>query len=343
MRAYTTLSRGYDSACVSVLARRLGVDQCFTTDRSNNALPRWMSGGAADDDGGPIADILGLATVRMSQRRPVSRDNEFFFLAGTASSPELVFDGMCQHIEGTRQPAVVFTGYHGDKVWDADPPKEYLTDEVIRQDISGLGLTEVRLKAGFINVALPFIGARDIAQLVEISRSDEMRSWRLGGGYDRPIPRRIVESAGVPRALFGMRKRAVVNNSAFPMTTERRREFLAFIKRARGVRSWMIHVTTRLEMAAYLILRARAYARLGKAHRRAGVASRRVKLIPELNLPSLRYVWATEELCGQFRQILATDPRGAQLLQFTDRLAHSELGSGVHALSNGESITDSHA
>ena len=36
-----------------------------------------------------------------------------------------------------------------------------------------------------------------------------MRPWCVGGAYDRPIPRRIVESAGVERAAFGQTKRAV--------------------------------------------------------------------------------------------------------------------------------------
>ena len=33
-----------------------------------------------------------------------------------------------------------------------------------------------------------------------------MRPWSVGGGYDRPIPRRIAEEAGVPRQHFGQRK-----------------------------------------------------------------------------------------------------------------------------------------
>ena len=36
-----------------------------------------------------------------------------------------------------------------------------------------------------------------------------MTPWSVGGGYDRPIPRRIAESAGVDRQAFGQRKRAV--------------------------------------------------------------------------------------------------------------------------------------
>ncbi|MGH7793073.1 MAG: hypothetical protein ACREOB_12235, partial [Thermodesulfobacteriota bacterium] len=39
-----------------------------------------------------------------------------------------------------------------------------------------------------------------------INRSPEMKPWCVVGNYDRPIARRIVEEAGVPRELFGNRK-----------------------------------------------------------------------------------------------------------------------------------------
>ena len=35
-----------------------------------------------------------------------------------------------------------------------------------------------------------------------------MEPWRVHTNYDRPIPRRIAEEAGVPRELFGNKKRA---------------------------------------------------------------------------------------------------------------------------------------
>ena len=35
-----------------------------------------------------------------------------------------------------------------------------------------------------------------------------MQPYSVGGDYDRPIPRRIVEEAGVGRHKFGMRKNA---------------------------------------------------------------------------------------------------------------------------------------
>jgi hypothetical protein len=70
-------------------------------------------------------------------------------------------------------------------------------------------MTEFRLSAGFINCAVPFWGARHIHKVVAISRQPAMKPWDVPGDYSRPICRRIVESAGVPRDAFGRRKLAV--------------------------------------------------------------------------------------------------------------------------------------
>ena len=40
-----------------------------------------------------------------------------------------------------------------------------------------------------------------------------MDFWKLGNDYDKPIPRRIIEMAGVPRGIFGVRKDGGVGNS----------------------------------------------------------------------------------------------------------------------------------
>jgi hypothetical protein len=69
-------------------------------------------------------------------------------------------------------------------------------------------MTEFRLSAGFINCAVPFWGARHIHQVVAISRHPSMKPWDVPGDYSRPICRRIIESAGVPRAAFGRKKLA---------------------------------------------------------------------------------------------------------------------------------------
>ena len=73
--------------------------------------------------------------------------------------------------------------------------------------MSGLSLTEYRLWAGFIHCPVPYFGARQAPDINAITRSDEMVPWDVGGNYNRPIPRRIAEEAGIPRAAFGIRKR----------------------------------------------------------------------------------------------------------------------------------------
>jgi hypothetical protein len=44
---------------------------------------------------------------------------------------ELVFHPMATHIERTCQAAAVFSGYHGDKMWDANLPSKYVNDQII--------------------------------------------------------------------------------------------------------------------------------------------------------------------------------------------------------------------
>ena len=45
--------------------------------------------------------------------------------------------------------------------------------------------------------------------------SNEMDPYRIGGNYDRPVPRRIVEEAGVARLLFGQTKKAATPITLF--------------------------------------------------------------------------------------------------------------------------------
>jgi hypothetical protein len=56
----------------------------------------------------------------------------------------------------------------------------------------------------------PYIGARSRKSLFDLANSEAMRPWSIGGTYDRPIPRRLGEDAGVPRDRFGQRKLATI-------------------------------------------------------------------------------------------------------------------------------------
>jgi hypothetical protein len=75
---------------------------------------------------------------------------------------------------------------------------------------AGASLTEFRLRVGFVHLPVPLLTYGAQPSLHRISNSQAMRPWRVRNPhYDRPIPRRLVEEAGIPRELFGRRKRAV--------------------------------------------------------------------------------------------------------------------------------------
>jgi hypothetical protein len=56
-------------------------------------------------------------------------------------------------------------------------------------------------------------------RLYEISVSAEMQPWSLNSDYNKPIPRRIAEEAGVPREAFGMVKMASAHSILFEKHT----------------------------------------------------------------------------------------------------------------------------
>jgi hypothetical protein len=100
---------------------------------------------------------------------------------------------------------VLFTGCHGDTMWE----KQKVPSDVIKRgDLDGGSLGEYRRRVDFIHLPLPYIGALRHGDVVAISNSAEMMPYSVGGDYDRPIPRRILEEAGVPRAAFGQAKKA---------------------------------------------------------------------------------------------------------------------------------------
>jgi hypothetical protein len=110
--------------------------------------------------------------------------------------------------EDTLKGRVLLTGYESGRVW-----KKRLTEpndhNITRPDQSGLSLSEYRLWADCLHVPLPFMGIRQVEDINTIGRSEEMAAWDMGGNYNKPIPRRIIEEAGVPRDMFAVKKLGV--------------------------------------------------------------------------------------------------------------------------------------
>ena len=194
-RPLSTLSSGYDSATVASLARELGAKEVLCFDRARGSF--------GDDSGLPIAEHLGLDAAIVSSTRWKQLDcPELPFIIGDSNGGEVVYAGAEDHLRGR----LLLTGYHGDHMWGMDTKS--LGGEIVRATQSGLGLSEYRLFAGFLNCAIPFWNVRRIRDINQVSNSPELKPWVLPGtSYNRPICRRIVEDAGVPRNKFGIQKK----------------------------------------------------------------------------------------------------------------------------------------
>jgi hypothetical protein len=152
-----------------------------------------------EDSGESIAEILGMQT-KTFDRLDYLREAGFIE-SENWGSPQ-VFSARGEILQGR----LLFTGFHGDVVWDRN--SHVVGPDIIRCDASGSGLTEFRLRVGFIHLPLAFLGCTSHSSIHRISTSAEMKPWSLMNKYDRLIPRRLLEEAGVPRKLFGTKKRA---------------------------------------------------------------------------------------------------------------------------------------
>lgn len=196
----STLSSGYDSPACAVLAKRAGCTSAITFRTAADAF------GGGNDSGVDIGRILGLATVELDPIRYQTAVTipEAEFLAPGYGGDDVIYCGA----EPLLANRILVTGYHGDRVWSRSGPRE--GGAIQRGDPSGGSLSEFRLRASFNVLPVPFIGCTALRAIREISDSPAMRAWSVAAptAYDRPIPRRIVEEAGVPRGMFGVTKRA---------------------------------------------------------------------------------------------------------------------------------------
>jgi hypothetical protein len=192
----TTCSSGYDSTACTALAAALGCRQALSLRTARGGINR-------EDSGRAVTEALGLELTeleRPGRARGTAFEEAEFFATGMGGE-DYVFLGFAPHC----RRRIVLTGFHGDVAWDrlAKP-----ADTIVRKDVSGSTLTEVRLRHGFVQVPVPFIGATRHTALHRITESAEMEPYRVGGRYDRPIPRRIAEEQGARRGTFATAKKA---------------------------------------------------------------------------------------------------------------------------------------
>jgi hypothetical protein len=195
------LSGGYDSTGVAAVVAPLGVK------RAAGFVGARPAANTSDvtDSGAGIAAQLGMDYVGVDRLAYKNRRDlyEAEFLATGMPGEDMVFLGLEEATRGS----LLFNGYWAGTEW-AEPTRDSWR-HVSPITMTGAGLTEFRLRADFAWVPLPVFGAirtEDAPSLLDLS---EMDPWRVGGNYDRPVARRLIEEAGVRRGTFATAKRAV--------------------------------------------------------------------------------------------------------------------------------------
>lgn len=192
----TTISKGYDSAACAALAKEIGCETAVTFDRPEKY---------ATDSGEEVARQLNYPQIIQKDANMYLENKELLeseFVSSGDLGTGIVYAAFEEEFKGN----LVFIGHRGDCVWDKnalDVNNDLRFNDFV---FAGTSQVENRLKADYILVPIPYYGAVQWSSLYQISQSPEMDPYSVGGGYDRPIPRRIVESRGVNREEFGFKK-----------------------------------------------------------------------------------------------------------------------------------------
>lgn len=218
-RPLSTISTGYDSPAATVFAKRQGCREAltFVDARTEFNDPAWGEVNA-NDSGMEIAKHLSIS-VQPFHRNGYDRrcdHPEAEFIATGNGGDDVIMCNAEDRLPGT----MLYTGFLGDVVWDCNSEHQESSRDYVYKDPSGASFGEFRLRVGFIHVPVPLLTFARHPELHRISHSDAMAPWRVGGNYDRPIPRRLVETSGVPRHLYGQAKKAITQPIWLPVDFE---------------------------------------------------------------------------------------------------------------------------
>jgi hypothetical protein len=255
-----TLSSGYDSTACAVLAREAGAVEGMSFPVARPGL------GDDDDDGTEIGETIGLEVTRRDRFAYQAEDGraERWALADGSGGEDVTFASY-----GDLSGRLLLTGYGGDAVW-----RRTIEPHVARGRMAGadgvLGMNELRIQMDFVHVPLPVVDLFRQRRMVALSNSAEMEPWMVGGYYDRPIPRRIGEEAGVPRNAFGVAKK--VTSVPFYQEDEVGQAFGA--SAAAALREWIESLEPPPAAEAYNRTRASKLRWRGLLHRVSDAATR---------------------------------------------------------------------
>jgi hypothetical protein len=204
LRPLTAISSGYDSSCIGALAAELGFTDAVTIDvlvKDHHDSGRAVGERLGLDVQG-VSHVLGDVVPELEVSFDGAAAEEIAEFVATAGLGD---DVMLRSLEPHLAGRILLSGAAGDSAWRR--PNRFAPGLPVRIAY-GKSFSEFRLRVGYAFVPVPAIGARFPSPLKRLTMSEEMAPYTLMQAYDRPIARRIVEEAGVPRGSFAVKKRA---------------------------------------------------------------------------------------------------------------------------------------
>jgi hypothetical protein len=306
-RSLAVLSSGYDSPAAAVIAHEAGCRDGMTFAQPADNPE------SAEDSGAEIGATIGLSMSEFETYRYKRRTDlpEVEFMASSLGGGQVYLAGT----EDTLAGRIVVSGYGGDQVWGAD----YRQGQTLPFFIGGYSQNEIFLRAPALDLALPSIGAGRVEEIVALNRRDEMRPWSIGGDYDRPIPRRILEQANIPRAMFATRKRRVATDfdnftrrglsAADYLSPASQQAFEAWFEREQPLRPAQIKRHALLSETAGRILWS---SRLHRMMQRFGISwppapATLLHLKVPIRKNTFLFAWAVDEQVRRYRAALSAE------------------------------------
>lgn len=288
----TMISKGYDAPCCATIVKKIGGD---------TALTFTAEGKYAEDSGVEIAQKLGYRNIierdaLAYKKRADCVETEY--IASGELGAQISFSAFDTEYRGN----LVFCGDRGDSIWDRK--SKHRNNEFHFIDmLSHLGVAERHLWVGYIHVPMPLYGASAWPSLYEIANSTQMVKWWMNNSYDRPIPRRIIESAGIPRECFGVEKRG----AGFSYHYDWMRRIVSRMSPVSAADfTKYVHANRKLHPIQYVVFFKNTFMvylnRLGLKNDNTDIE----KLSNTPNPMAARYLipWAGEHILGRYKEIL---------------------------------------
>lgn len=299
-------SNGYDSTACAALAREVGCDEAVVYESKR---------ATRSDSGRRVVGSLGYGVIHEHEEEEyLGLDSAELFLGSGELGTAIFIAPSAQELAGK----MLLSGYHGDQMWGRRPTGRDVEISV-GSLLPGHARKEFRLSSGFLEMQPAMLTVQRIDDVVGISNSPEMRPWQLGNSYDRPIPRRIAEEAGVHRSAFGVVKDGGAGSStrfgtlrllrrSMPSASHER--FSSWLRRDRPKRR--ARVRTAIRALPYFVYLVATYLDTrGKPllHNLLRVSTWPVRYQCSPFAPSYLFLWAVEELQRtQYADVTVLDP-----------------------------------